>query len=137
MNDILMLNKENLNCVIARLLTQGFYKDFILSKDLILDIVQFSKENNIHLSTQNIQRIKEKYDLNYNLFINNNNFNIIFSVKDKRQQLNLLNQLFNNKKFSALQLDNALANIVINYFKSNNIFIQYKYFNFLSDFNKG
>lgn len=136
MNDILMLDKDNLNMVLGRLLKQGFYKDFKLSKALIVDLINFSKENNILISGKNIQKIKEKYEMSYYTFIDNDNFSKLFPVKNNREQLSFFNTLMNEKSFSCFKLDKDLSNIVINYFKHNQIFIKYKFFQFLANFNK-
>tara|TARA_B100000073_G_scaffold348405_1_gene367011 strand:+ start:2824 stop:3234 length:411 start_codon:yes stop_codon:yes gene_type:complete len=136
MDDILILNKDNFNNILGRLLSQGFYKDFTLSKSLVLDFIDFSKENNIQITGKNIQKIKDKYEMSYHTFINNDNFSNLFPVRNKREQLNLLNTLMKQKSFSCFKLDKDLSNIVINYFKHNQIFIKHNFFQFLSNFNK-
>lgn len=136
MDDILVLNKDNFNNILGRLLSQGFYKDFILSKSLILDFIDFSKENNIQITGKNIQKIKDKYEISYHVLIDNNNFSNLFPVRNKREQLNLLNTLMKQKSFSCFKLDKDLSNIVINYFKHNQIFIKHNFFQFLANFNK-
>ncbi len=136
MDDILILNKDNFNNILGRLLSQGFYKDFTLSKSLVLDFIDFSKENNIQITGKNIQKIKDKYEMSYHTFINNDNFSNLFPVRNKREQLNLLNTLMKQKSFSCFKLDKDLSNIVINYFKHNQIFIKHNFFQFLANFNK-
>ncbi len=136
MNDILVLNKDNFNNILGRLLSQGFYKDFTLSKSLVLDFIDFSKENDIQITGKNIQKIKDKYEMSYHALIDNNNFSNLFPVRNKREQLNLLNTLMKQKSFSCFKLDKDLSNIVINYFKHNNIFIKHNFFQFLANFNK-
>ena len=136
MDDILILNKDNFNNILGRLLSQGFYKDFTLSKSLVLDFIDFSKENNIQITGKNIQKIKDKYEMSYHTFINNDNFSNLFPVRNKREQLNLLNTLMKQNSFSCFKLDKDLSNIVINYFKHNQIFIKHNFFQFLSNFNK-
>ncbi len=136
MDDILILNKDNFNNILGRLLSQGFYKDFTLSKSLVLDFIDFSKENNIQITDKNIQKIKDKYEMSYHTFINNDNFSNLFPVRNKREQLNLLNTLMKQKSFSCFKLDKDLSNIVINYFKHNQIFIKHNFFQFLANFNK-
>ena len=136
MDDILILNKDNFNNILGRLLSQGFYKDFTLSKSLVLDFIDFSKENNIQITGKNIQKIKDKYEMSYHTFINNDNFSNLFPVRNKREQLNLLNTLMKQKSFSCFKLDKDLSNIVINYFKHNQIFIKHNFFQFFSNFNK-
>jgi len=136
MDDILVLNKDNFNNILGRLLSQGFYKDFTLSKSLVLDFIDFSKENDIQITAKNIQKIKDKYEMSYHTFIDNNNFSNLFPVRNKREQLNLLNTLMKQKSFSCFKLDKDLSNIVINYFKHNQIFIKHNFFQFLANFNK-
>ena len=136
MDDILILDKDNFNTILGRLLTQGFYKDFTLSKSLVLDFIDFSKENKIQITGKNIQKIKDKYEISYHTLIDNNNFSNLFPVRNKREQLNLLNTLMKQKSFSCFKLDKDLSNIVINYFKHNQIFIKHNFFQFLANFNK-
>ena len=136
MDDILVLNKDNFNNILGRLLSQGFYKDFTLSKSLVLDFIDFSKENDIQITAKNIQKIKDKYEMSYHTFIDNNNFSNHFPIRNKREQLNLLNTLMKQKSFSCFKLDKDLSNIVINYFKHNQIFIKHNFFQFLANFNK-
>ncbi len=136
MDDILVLNKDNFNNILGRLLSQGFYKDFTLSKSLVLDFIDFSKENDIQITGKNIQKIKDKYEMSYHTFIDNDNFSNLFPVRNKREQLNLLNTLMKQKSFSCFKLDKDLSNIVINYFKHNQIFIKHNFFQFLVNFNK-
>tara|TARA_E500000081_G_C6137374_1_gene357689 strand:- start:1659 stop:2069 length:411 start_codon:yes stop_codon:yes gene_type:complete len=136
MDDILVLNKDNFNNILGRLLSQGFYKDFTLSKSLVLDFIDFSKENDIQITAKNIQKIKDKYEMSYHTFIDNDNFSNLFPVRNKREQLNLLNTLMKQNSFSCFKLDKDLSNIVINYFKHNQIFIKHNFFQFLVNFNK-
>lgn len=136
MDDILVLNKDNFNNILGRLLSQGFYKDFTLSKSLVLDFIDFSKENDIQITAKNIQKIKDKYEMSYHTFIDNDNFSNLFPVRNKREQLNLLNTLMKQNSFSCFKLDKDLSNIVVNYFKHNQIFIKHNFFQFLVNFNK-
>lgn len=132
MNDLLIIEDENsLNSIIGRLLSQGFYQDFILSKDLILDIIHYANQNNMKLSNNTISKIMSTYDsIDYSLLINLENFNTIFPLKNNREILNLISTFKKEGKFAKIKLNKYLAKITLKYLKINRWFLSDNDLNF-------
>ncbi len=131
MNTIPSLDQNNVNNIIGRLLSQGFFKNFKLSKPLILSILSFSAEHNFILSKNNILKICEKYNLSISQFISVDNFNQFFPVDSNRNQINFLKTICETKSFSGFDLTPYIAKTIYAYFKKQNIFIPENYFSIL------
>ena len=131
MNTIPSLDQNNVNNIIGRLLSQGFFKNFKLSKPLILSILSFSAEHNFILSKNNILKICEKYNLSISQFISVDNFNQFFPVDSNRNQINFLKTICETKSFSGFDLTPYIAKTILAYFKKQNIFIPENYFSIL------
>lgn len=131
MNTIPFLDQNNVNNIIGRLLSQGFFKNFQLSKPLMLSILSFSSDHNLLLSKSNILKISEQFGLPISKFISVDNFNHFFPVDSYRNQINFLKTICETKSFSGFRLTPYLAKTTLAYFKKQNIFIPENYFSIL------
>lgn len=125
------ISQNNINNVIGRLISQGFFQNFQASKSLITSILSFASENGIHLSLSTILKVSQKYQLPISKFISIDNFDHFFPVHSHRNQINFLKTICETGQFANVTLTPYIAKTTINYFKKNNIFIPENYFNIL------
>lgn len=135
MNIIHSINQDNINHIIGRLLSQGFFQTFQLNKPLILSILSFANENKIILSKSSVLKISQKYNLPIPHFISVDNFDQFFPVDSHRNQINFLKTICETKTFAGFNLTPYIAKTTLVYFKKQNIFIPENYFSILIKYN--